>query len=408
MRVFAVIHACSYTKLLLSRRTRKGASWLSWRIWALAAVLAILLAPPVKPVVQDSVRMKQEAGFTDCHSRVRGNPVFSREHGNPENGVDSRLRGNKDLDSCFRRNDGTSLTQSGKTFGNSYKADHIPKVCVVDDLSRRVCVSAFPKRVISLAPSLTQMVFDLGAGHTLVGRTARCDQPPEALKIREIGAYMSPDLERIIALRPELVLSPETGMRKEVVHRLTEIGIPTFVDNSNTLDQIVHSIDRLGTILGRESDAKTVVQQFQQRRQAVRERIANVNKPLILFAVGIRPLVLAGGRSFIGSLIREAGGVNVAEEAAVPHPKFSMEEVARRDPDIIIVLNKECRDDECFKEWQRHRDLRAVKNNRIYQLDADLIARPSPRIMDALEQLAAILHPKVFGSGFSAGVDRLK
>ena len=237
------------------------------------------------------------------------------------------------------------------------KAEPASKVCVEDDLSRQVCVSAFPKRVISLAPSLTQMVFDLGAGHTLVGRTARCNQPPEALKIQEIGAYMSPDLERIIALRPDLVLSPETGMRKEVVDRLTELGIPTFVDNSNTLDEIVHSMDRLGTILGRESDAKTVVRQFQQRRQAVRQRVDHVSKPLILFAVGIRPLVLAGGRSFIGSLIREAGGVNVAEDAAVPHPKFSMEEVARRDPDIIIVLNKECRDDECFKEWQRHQDL---------------------------------------------------
>src|SRR5271157_611923 len=105
---------------------------------------------------------------------------------------------------------------------------------------------------------------------------------------------MSPDLERIIALRPDLVLSPETGMRKEFVDRLAELGIPTFVDNSETLDEIVHLLNRLGTILGRESDAKTVAQQFQHRRQAVRERVDHVSKPLILFAVGIRPLVLAG------------------------------------------------------------------------------------------------------------------
>ena len=288
------------------------------------------------------------------------------------------------------------------------KAEQVSKICVQDDLSRRVCVSAFPKRVISLAPSLTEMVFDLGAGHTLVGRTARCNLPAEALKIPEIGAYMSPDLERIIALKPDLVLSPETGIRLEVVDRLTEIGIPALVDNSNTLDDIVHSIRRLGKILARESDAETVVRKFQQRRHAVRKRVEHAGKPLILFVVGIRPLVLAGGKSFIGSLIREAGGVNVAEEALVPHPKFSMEEVARRDPDIIVVLNKECRDDECFKEWQRHQDLRAVKNRQIYQLDADLLARPAPRIMEALERLAAIFHPKVFGSGFSVDVNRIK
>jgi cobalamin transport system substrate-binding protein len=287
-------------------------------------------------------------------------------------------------------------------------AEPAPKVCVEDDLSRQVCVPAFPKRVISLAPSLTEIVFDLGAGHTLVGRTARCNKPPEALKIQDIGAYMNPDLERIIALRPDLVLSPETGMRKEVVERLTELGIPAFVDNSNTMDEIVHSINRLGKILGRESEANTVVQQFQQRRQAVRGRVDHVSKPLILFAVGIRPLVLAGGRSFIGSLIREAGGVNVAEEAAVPYPKFTMEEVARRDPDIIVVLNKECRGDECFNEWQRHHALSAVRNSQIYQLDADLVARASARIMDALEQLAAIFHPEIFGKGPSVGVNRIK
>lgn len=287
-------------------------------------------------------------------------------------------------------------------------AEPASKVCVEDDLSRQVCVPAFPERLISLAPSLTEIVFDLGAGHTLVGRTTRCNEPPEALKIQDIGAYMNPDLERIIAVRPDLVLSPEAGMRKEVVDRLTELGIPAFVDNSNTLDEIVHTMNRLGTILGREADAKTVVLQFQQRRQAVRERVDHVGKPLILFAVGIRPLVLAGGRSFIGSLIREAGGVNVAEEATVPHPKFSMEEVARRDPDIIIVLNKECRDNECFNEWQRHQALRAVRHNQIYQLDADLIARPSARIMDALEQLAAIFHPNILGSGSSIGVNRIK
>lgn len=282
------------------------------------------------------------------------------------------------------------------------------RVCVEDDLSHQVCVSAFPNRVISLAPSFTEIVFDLGAGNKLVGRTARCNEPPEALKVPDIGAYMNPDLERIIALRPDLVLSPERGIRKEVVVRLTGLGIPTFVDDSETLDAIVHSVKRLGTILGREAEAETAVEQFQKRRQAVREQVLNADKPLVLFVVGIRPLVLAGGRSFIGSLIREAGGINVAEESTVPHPKFSMEEVVRRDPEVIIVLNKECRDDECFNEWQKHQDLRAVQRHRVYQIDADLIARPAPRIITALEQLAAILHPNVFSTGFSVGANRIK
>jgi iron complex transport system substrate-binding protein len=278
------------------------------------------------------------------------------------------------------------------------------KVCVEDDLSLQVCVPTSPKKVISLAPSLTEIVFDLGAGHLLVGRTERCNQPPQALDVQDIGAYLNPDLERIIAWTPDLVLSPEAGMRKEIVNRLAELGIPTFVDNSSSLDRIVHTVNRLGTIFGRESNARAVVGRFQQRRQAVRERVADVAKPLVVFAVGIRPLVLAGGRSFIGSLIREAGGANIAEEAPVPYPKFSMEEVARRDPDIIVVLNKECRDDECFTAWRAHRNLKAVRKGLIYQIDADLIARPSPKIMDAFEQLAAILHPTLFSMPSPAGV----
>ncbi len=207
-----------------------------------------------------------------------------------------------------------------------------------------------------------------------------------------------------MALRPDLVLLPEAGMRKEIVSRLAELGIPTFVDSSNSLDRIVLTVNRIGTILGRESEAQAVVRQFQQRRQAVRERVALVAKPLIVVAIGLRPLVLAGGRSFIGSLIREAGGANIAEEAPVPYPRFSMEEVSRRDPDIIVVLNKECRDDECVAAWHAHQDLQAVRNGRIYQLDADLVARPSPRIMDAFAQLAAILHPKLFRMPLPAGV----
>ena len=276
-------------------------------------------------------------------------------------------------------------------------------ICVDDDSNRRVCLQEIPKRIISLAPSLTEILFDLGAGHLLVGRTTRCNEPPEAQKIQDIGAYMNPDLERILSLRPDLVLSPQTGMRREVVDRLTELGIPVFVDNSNTLDEIVRLTERLGTILGREGAAEALVQRFRQRREVVAARVAEVGKPLVLFAVGTRPLVIAGGKSFIGALIREAGGVNVAEEAAIPYPRFSMEEVLRHDPDLILILNKECRDEGCFNQWQRHQALKAVRNKQIYPLDADLMARPCPRIMEALEKLTAILHPGSPG-GSSAGV----
>jgi iron complex transport system substrate-binding protein len=131
--------------------------------------------------------------------------------------------------------------------------------------------------------------------------------------------------------------------------------------------------------------------------------VADAAKPRILFAIGVRPLVVAGGKSFIGSLIREAGGVNVAEDAPIPYPRFSMEEVIRHDPDLIVVANKECSGAECSNQWKAHKTLGAMRNDKIYEMDADLMTRPSLKIMDALEQLAAIFHPELFGKTMSAG-----
>ena len=118
--------------------------------------------------------------------------------------------------------------------------------------------------------------------------------------------------------------------------------------------------------------------------------------PTVLFAVGLAPLVVAGGNSFLGSMIREAGGKNIAEKERTPFPKFSIEEVLRRDPDFILVLDKECLGDKCVATWKRHSRLKAVREGKIYVMEGDLMARPSPRIGEGLLQLAKILHPAAF------------
>ncbi|MFH0825455.1 MAG: helical backbone metal receptor [Pseudomonadota bacterium] len=268
-------------------------------------------------------------------------------------------------------------------------------ICVEDGLSQRICLSASPTRIVSLAPSLTEMVFELGAGNLLVGRTARCNEPAEVIRVPEIGAYLNPDLERIISLRPDLVLCPYVGMRPEVMTRLTELGIPVFVDYCKNLDEIASLTRNLGSMLGKKEHAETLLRIFQQRRSAVAARVEHLQKPVILFVVGIRPLVTAGGKSFVGSLIREAGGVNVAESAFIPYPRYSMEEVTRHDPDVIVVVNKECRGSDCFDRWKGNETLTAIKTNRTYQMEANLITRPTLKIIEALERLAAILHPEM-------------
>lgn len=272
-------------------------------------------------------------------------------------------------------------------------------VCVTDDLSRRVCVKRPVRRVVSFAPSLTEIVFALDAGTLLKGRTARCNRPPAALPVPVVGAYLNPDLERVIALQPDLVVTTQTGVRKEVVERLEALRIPIFVDDSGSIDAVLSLLRRIGVLLSRETEVAVVVQSLRERREAIRRRITGAEAPAVLFAVGVRPLVVASGKSFIGSLLREVEAVNIAEDAALAFPRFSMEEVIRKDPDVILMLDKECTArDRCREEWTRYSQLRAVRTGRVHALDADLMARPGSGIMDCLEELAAILHPEAFAS----------
>jgi iron complex transport system substrate-binding protein len=253
-------------------------------------------------------------------------------------------------------------------------------------------VGGVPKRVVSFAPNVTEMVFALTAGELLVGRTQRCNVPPEALKVPEIGAYLNPDFERVLASRPDLVLTNRSATRKEVVRRLDVIGIPVFVADTKTIDGICRVLTRVGTLLDREKRSSEIVAEIGRRRRAIQDQLPASKKPTVLFAVGTRPLVAAGGKSFIGALVREAGGINIAEDAAKPFARYSIEEVIRRDPDVILVLNKECTGEQCIELWREHAVLTAVRTGRVYALDADLMARPSPRIMDGLEELAGIFH----------------
>jgi iron complex transport system substrate-binding protein len=269
-------------------------------------------------------------------------------------------------------------------------------ICVTDHLSREVCIPQVPRRVISLAPSLTEILFALDAGNLLVGRTERCNFPPEAERVPIVGAYMNPDLERVMNLNPDLILAPQAGTRKEVITRLADLNLPVFVDDSHNLEDIRDLLFKLGHLLGRETQARHIVDEFDRVRSKVKERIKTQNEPSVLFAVGLAPLVVAGGNSFLGSMIREAGGRNIAETERTPFPKFSIEEVLRQDPDFILVLDKECPGDKCVEMWKRHRHLKAVREGKIYVLEGDLMARPSPRIGDGLMQLARILHPTAF------------
>ena len=284
------------------------------------------------------------------------------------------------------------LTVMGKVWSDSANV-----VCVKDSLGALVCVQESPKRIVSLAPSLTELVFELKAGSRLVGRTTKCNIPEAAKAVTNIGSYGSPDFEKLMSVRTDLVLAPKTGIRPEFIQHLKSLGVPVYVDDSSNIEQIEETINNVGKLLGSDDEASRIVNDIRVRRRTIKKLTDTVAKTTVLFVIGIRPLVVAGGRSFLGSLVREAGGSNIAENTTVEYPKFSIEEVVRCDPDLILMLDKECRGKECVNQWKDFSHLKAVKNKRVYELDADLMARPGVRTIEGLEKLVAFLHPEIPG-----------
>jgi iron complex transport system substrate-binding protein len=201
-------------------------------------------------------------------------------------------------------------------------------------------------------------------------------------------------LEKIVALKPDLVLGSPEANRIETADRLARLGIPLYGVTARSVEETLHSIDDLGRVLGREAEAQILVQSLRRRIEAVERRMAGRARPRVLLVVWYRPLTTAGARSFIGDVIRRAGGASISEDLPGEWPRLSLEEALRRDPDVILFPRAEAFAP-ALEEFQRlpgWRELRAVRNRRMYFV-SDIIVRPSPRLVDALEEVARALHP---------------
>jgi iron complex transport system substrate-binding protein len=265
---------------------------------------------------------------------------------------------------------------------------------VTDQTGRRVSVPEHIERLVSLAPSITETLYALGLGDQLVGDTDYCEYPPEAKQKPHVGPILNPSLEKIVALKPDLVLGSPEANRIETADRLERLGIPLYGVTARSVEETLDSIEDLGRVLGREAEAQRLVLSLRQRIEAVERRVAGRTRPKVLFVVWYRPLTTAGARSFIGDVVRRAGGTSVSEDLPGEWPRLSLEEALRRDPDVILFPRSESFAP-ALEEFQRlpgWREFRAVRNRRMYFV-SDAIVRPSPRLVDALEEVARALHP---------------
>ena len=269
---------------------------------------------------------------------------------------------------------------------------------VIDETGREVVIPPSPKRIISLAPNLTEILFTLGLDKEIVGVSLHCNFPEAAKHKPRVGTYISLDFEKILSLRPDLILATGAGNTLEMVERLEKLGFPTYVIFPKNFDGILTSIRHVGQILSREKEAKEIISNMQARRQRVIERTRGLPRPRVFLQIGEAPLVTVGKGSFADDLIYLAGGENIAAADGKMYPRFGLEEILRRAPEVIIIssMNPGGSYDKIIQEWARWKTIPAVQNGRIHLIDSDLIDRPSPRIIDGLEEMARIIHPEKF------------
>lgn len=262
---------------------------------------------------------------------------------------------------------------------------------IADDLGRKIDIAKEVKRAVSLAPNLTEIIFAVGAGDKLVGVTSFCNYPQGATKIQQIGDTLKPNIENIIALKPDVVFVSTASQLESFTSTLEKQGIKVFVTNPNSLEDIYKSIEKIGEVFGKKEKASEVVIDLKKRVADIEAKTKDVEKVKTFVQID-KSLYTIGEESFLTDLIEKAGGVSVTKDVATGYPKISKEKALALNPDVIILSDSPDNNEpnEVFKNSN------AVKNNKIYKINADILSRPAPRIVDALEQIAKSLHPNKF------------
>lgn len=261
---------------------------------------------------------------------------------------------------------------------------------ITDALGRRVTLIRPPRRIISVAPSVTEILFALGLHARIAAVSDADDYPPEAVAAKPKVGGVVLDVERIIRLRPDLILGV-AGLQRAQLERLVALRLPVVAVDAETLADVYRQITLIGRLTGATRAAAAVVARLQQREQFVRRAVAGRRARRVYVEIWGEPLMTAGQGTFIADLITRAGGVNVFADVR-GWPQVSEEAVIRRDPEVIVVTYPQGVHAVARRRWQ----VAAVREGRIGEVAPSLVSRPGPRVVDGLAALARIVHPEAF------------
>jgi iron complex transport system substrate-binding protein len=296
---------------------------------------------------------------------------------------------------------GCKSTTNSKTLKDSVndKGGAFP-VTIKDDAGRKVNLKSEPKRIISLAPSNTEILFSLGLGERVVGDTTYCDYPEKAKHCTKVGGFEDPNLEKIVALKPDLVLATE--MNQQMLKDLEDAGLDVLVLEPHTIEGIFNDILFVGKAAGVEEKAIALTKSLKDRVSAVKQKVSNIpenQRPTVYYEMWYEPIMSVGKDSLISQIIKTAGGKSITNDCTEQYPQLSEEVIIEKDPQVMFNSygheNKVITPDEIAsrKGWN---EISFVKTKRIYTINTDLLTLPGPRIIEGLEKMAGYLYPELF------------
>ena len=260
-----------------------------------------------------------------------------------------------------------------------------------DGTNTAVTLKSEPKRIVSIVPSVTEMVYAVGLGDRLVGVTQWCTYPEEAKKLPKVGD-VNINIEAVLALKPDLVVA-DVSMSSATIEKLRELGVPLLAVNARNISEMMDALVLLGTAGGKGNEARILAETLKDRVEKVKKSVASAKaKPSVFVEIWNEPLMTAGSDTYVHELITIAGGRNIAGKTT-GWPMFSAEAVIAENPDLILLTNFNRDEAMGRKAWA---SLSAVKSGNVVEFNPDLLVRACPRLIDGLEMLAKLLHPELF------------
>jgi iron complex transport system substrate-binding protein len=287
----------------------------------------------------------------------------------------------------------SSQNTTGKENKSSSKVTY--PLTITDSYNRKVTIDKEPQRIISVAPNITEIIFSLGMGNKLVGRTDYCDYPEQVKSIPSVGTIEAPSIEKIVELKPDVVIA-STHFNKETVEKLEQLNIKVLLlYGQESFDGVYETIEKVGQVINAQDKAEKIVSTMKAKVQEIVNKVKNANKPKVYYVIGYGQYgdYTAGKGTFISQMIEMAGGTNVAND--VEGWKYSIERLVEHNPDILIC-SKYFDSKKGIMQTNGYKDLDAVKNGKLFEIDNNLLDRQGPRLADGLEELARIIHPELF------------